>query len=74
MLSALMKRKRDSEVAVGQRYRKRDAQLIVWEVISVFVGTDGMPYAGIVRVDDRTMRKTVASAALSGGTQYQRVR
>lgn len=74
MLSALMKRKRDSEVAVGQRYRKRDAQLIVWEVISVFVGTDGMPYAGIVRVDDRTMRKTVASGALSGNTQYQRIR
>lgn len=74
MLSALIRRKRDSEVAVGQRYRKRDAQLIVWEVVSVFVGTDGMPYAGIVRVDDRTMRKTVAVAALAGGTQYQRVR
>jgi hypothetical protein len=73
MLSAL-RRKRDSEVAVGQQYRKSDALLIVWEVTSVFVGTDGMPYAAIVRVDDHTMRKTVASAALERGTQYQRIR
>ncbi len=73
MLSSL-KRKRDAEIAVGQRYRKRDAQLIVWEVTTLFVGTDGMPYAGIVRVDDHTMRKTVASAALERGPQYQRIR
>ena len=73
MLSSL-KRKRDSDVEVGQRYRKRDAPLIVWEVTSVFIGTDGMPYAAIVRADDHTMRKTVASAALERGTQYQRIR
>lgn len=73
MLSAL-RRKRDSEVAVGQQYRKSDALLIVWEVTSVFVGTDGMPYAAIVRLDDHTMRKTVACAALERGTQYQRIR
>src|SRR3546814_9263599 len=49
MLSAL-RRKRDSEVAVGQQYRKSDALLIVWEVKSVFVGTEGMPYAVIVQI------------------------
>lgn len=70
----LSTRKRDSEVAVGQRYRKSDAPLIVWEVVSLFIGTDGMPYAGIVRADDRTMRKTVAAAALERGPQYQRIR
>lgn len=70
----LSTRKRDSEVAVGQRYRKSDAPLIVWEVVSLFTGTDGMPYAGIVRADDRTMRKTVAAAALERGPQYQRIR
>jgi hypothetical protein len=43
-------------------------------VVSLFVGTDGMPYAGIVRVDDHTMRKTVASGALERGPQYQRIR
>jgi hypothetical protein len=70
MFSALTKRKRQSKVSVGQRYQKRDAPLVVWEVISLFRGTDGMPYAAMLRVDDPTMQKTVAQAILERGLHY----
>ena len=73
MFGTLSKRKKSAEVAVGQRYRKRDAPRIVWEVDSVFDGVDGVPYAAMFRVDDPTMRKTVARTSLEKGAQYQRV-
>ena len=70
MFSALTKRKRQSKVSVGQRYQKRDAPLVVWEVTSLFRGTDGMPYASMIRVDEPSMQKTVAQAILERGLHY----
>lgn len=73
MFSVLSRRRRDYDVAVGQRYRKREAPRIVWQVESLFDGTDGVAYAAMFRIDDPTMRKTVARALLERGGQYQRV-
>jgi hypothetical protein len=65
-------RNREEVVAVGERYRKIDAPLIVWEVMQTFRGPDGVPYALLVSVGDRSQRKTVAQDALRRGSQYKR--
>lgn len=62
------------EVSVGQRYQKRDAAWVVWEVSMLTTGTDGVAYAQLVRVDDRTMRKTVSRSTIERGIEYVRVR
>jgi len=73
MFAANSKRRKDAQIAVGQRFRKRDAPRIVWEVESLFEGVDGVAYAAIFRIDDPSMRKTVARAALEKGHQYERL-
>ena len=73
MFSVLRRRRRAPEISVGTRYCRRDAPNIVWEVYSLFVGTDGMPYAGIFSTTDPTRRKTVSQAVLEHDGQYQRV-
>ena len=65
-------RNREEVAAVGERYRKIDAALIVWEVTQTFRGPDGVPYALLVNVNDRSQRKTVAQDALRRGIQYKR--
>jgi hypothetical protein len=65
-------RNREEVVAVGERYRKIDAALIIWEVTQTFRGPDGFPYAMLVNVNDRSQRKTVAQDALRRGIQYKR--
>jgi hypothetical protein len=37
---------------------------IVWRVIELFEGRDGIPYARLVNDNDRSLVKTVAAAAL----------
>lgn len=60
-----------TDVGIGQRFRKADAtQIVVWEVAHVFKGTDGRPYVELVRVGDKSLRKTLAAAALGEGNQY----
>ena len=73
MFSALARGRRSNSVAVGQRYRKRDAPLVVWEVAALFRGTDGVPYARMFRVDDPSMLKTVAQAMLERSLHYTAV-
>lgn len=73
MFAANSKRRKGAQVAVGHRFRKRDAPRIVWEVESVFEGVDGVAYVAIFRADDPSMRKTVALAALEKGQQYERL-
>jgi len=73
MFSVLRRRRRTPEIAVGARYFRRDAPTIIWEVYSLFVGTDGMPYAGIFCTSDATRRKTVSQAVLEHDGQYARV-
>jgi hypothetical protein len=43
---------------------------VIWEVADVFKGTDGRPYVELVRVGDRSLRKTLAAAALGQSNQY----
>ncbi len=74
LFAALTGRKSQPEVAVGHRFKKRDAPWVVWEVSLLTTGTDGMAYAQMVRADDRTMRKTVSRAVLENGVEYVRIR
>ena len=47
MFSVLRRRRRAAEISVGARYCRRDTPNLIWEVYSLFTGTDGMSYAGI---------------------------
>jgi hypothetical protein len=68
---AMVRRWTEAEVGIGQRFRKTDAtQIVIWEVADVFKGTDGRPYVELVRVGDRSLRKTLAAAALGQSNQY----
>jgi hypothetical protein len=73
MFSVLRRRRRAPDIAVGARYCRRDAPNIVWEVYSLFVGTDGMAYAGIFCTSDATRRKTVSQSVLEHDGQYTRL-
>jgi hypothetical protein len=70
---SVLRRRRSPEIAVGARYSRRDAPTIVWEVYSLFLGTDGLPYAGIFCLSDTTRRKTVSQSVLEHDGQYVRV-
>ena len=72
-LHGLTGRGGDDEIVIGQRYRKQGAAWVIWEVASLFEGTDGMAYVQLVRVDDRTMRKTVSRDAVEHGTDFVRL-
>jgi hypothetical protein len=72
-LRSLTGRGAADEIVVGQRYGKQGAPWVVWEVASLFEGSDGMEYVQLVRVDDRTMRKTVSRAAVEHGSDFVRV-
>jgi hypothetical protein len=37
---------------------------IVWRVVDLFEGRDGIPYARLVNTNDRSLTKTVATDAL----------
>ena len=37
---------------------------IVWQVVDLFEGRDGIPYARLVNANDRSLVKTVATEAL----------
>ena len=69
----LGRRKRESEVSRGVRYRRRDAPYIVWEVIAAHAGTDGKPYVVLFNLSDPTWRKTLSLAELESGSQYIRL-
>jgi hypothetical protein len=70
-LGGLTRRGGEAEIAPGQRYQKEGVPWVIWEVASVFEGNDGMIYAQLVRVDDRSMRKTVSRAVLERGVDYR---
>jgi len=73
LLHSLTGRGADDEIMIGQRYRKQGVAWVIWEVATLFEGTDGMDYVQLVRVDDRTMRKTVSCDAVEHGTDFIRV-
>lgn len=66
----LFRSHKHATVAVGSKYYTAGLPYMVWEVVSLFEGIDGTPYAQIVAVNDPTRRKTVAQSSLESGTQY----
>ncbi|HEV8388260.1 MAG TPA: hypothetical protein VGQ35_00375 [Dongiaceae bacterium] len=66
----LFKSQKHAAVAVGSKYYTAGLPYMVWEVVSLFDGIDGTPYAHIVAVNDPTRRKTVAQSSLESGNQY----
>lgn len=66
----LFRSNKHATVAVGSKYYTAGLPYMVWEVVSLFEGIDGTPYAQIVAVNDPTRRKTVAQSSLESGTQY----
>jgi hypothetical protein len=66
----LFKSQKHVTVTLGAKYYTAGLPYMVWEVVSLFEGIDGTPYAHIVAVNDPTRRKTVAQSSLESGTQY----
>ncbi|HET6159118.1 MAG TPA: hypothetical protein VFE34_12280 [Dongiaceae bacterium] len=66
----LFKSQKHAAVTVGSKYYTAGLPYMVWEVISLFDGIDGTPYAQIAAVNDPTRRKTVAQSSLESGSQY----
>jgi hypothetical protein len=58
---------------LGTRYRHRDVPYIVWEVVSLYAGVHGLPYAVLRNLSDRTWQKTLSRNELERGEQYIRV-
>ena len=73
IFSALRRRRPATEVSVGARYCRRDSPKIAWETYSLFVGTDGVLYAGLFCVSDPTLRKTLSRSVLEYDGLYARV-
>jgi hypothetical protein len=64
IFSSLQRRRPAGEVTVGSRFYRRESPSIVWEVQSLFVGKDGVRYAGLFCTADPTLRKTLSQEAL----------
>src|SRR5437879_4054124 len=73
MFSMLRRRHQSSEISIGARYFRRDAPSIVWEVLSLHVGVDGLPHAILYDISHPTLRKTLSQFALESSRQYTRV-
>jgi len=73
MFSLLRRRHRSPEISIGARYFREDTPGIVWEVLSLYVGVDGLPHAILFNVGQPTLRKTLSQFTLENGGQYTRV-
>jgi hypothetical protein len=73
IFSGRQRRRPGTEVSIGARYYRRDSPKIVWEVQSLFVGIDGMHYAGLFCVLDPTWRKTLSHSALEHDGRNARI-
>jgi len=62
-----------TDMSIGARYRRRDAPNLMWEVLSLYVGVDGLPHAILSNVADPTQRKTLSQFTLENGGLYSRV-
>jgi hypothetical protein len=60
-------------IAVGVRYRHRDAPNATWEVIALYVGVDGKQHAVLSNISDLTWRKTISVIELERGAHYAQV-
>ena len=60
-------------IAVGVRYRHRDAPNATWEVIALYMGVDGKQHAALSNVSDPTCHKTISVIELEQSGHYRRV-
>ena len=60
------------EIAVGARYRHRDAPNVTWEVIALYIGVDQKQHAVLSNIADPTWRKTISVIELERGGHYAR--
>ena len=60
-------------IAVGVRYRHRDAPNATWEVIALYVGVDGKQHAVLSNISDLTWRKTISVIELEQSGHYEGV-
>ena len=49
------------DISVGARYSHRDAPNVVWEVVALYVGVDGLRHAVLSNLADPTWRKTMSN-------------
>jgi len=66
------------EIAQGMRFMPAAATMGTqtvgsWEVVSLFQGTDGVPYARLANAADTSRIKTVARDELLNGKLYRKV-
>jgi len=73
IVSSLRQGRPAGEVHVGVRYFRRDAPRIIWEVQYLFVGKDGIHYAGLFCISDPTLRKTLSQSALQHDARNARL-
>jgi hypothetical protein len=69
----LRRRHHGPEISVGARYFRQDAPRIIWKVLSLYMGVDGLPHAILFNVDHHTLRKTLSQSTLVNSRQYTRV-
>jgi len=63
-------RRRSAPISIGARFCRPDARYIVWEVRSLFIGLDDLPYAELFCVTEPTSRKVISRAALEDTKLY----
>jgi hypothetical protein len=73
MFKMLRRRYQTPELSIGIRYFQRDTPNVVWEVLSLYVGVDGLPHAILYNIAHPTLRKTLSRYALEDGGQYARL-
>lgn len=67
-----------SDCDIGARFRPADRPLFgrdseIWEVVSTFQAIDGLRYAQLVHIFDRTRTKTIAAGGLLDQRLYSPV-
>ncbi len=65
-----IKRRRSTEVAVGQHWRTVSLAPSEWEVVRIYEDLEGISHVALRQVDDPTSQKTLATELLLTGTGY----
>jgi hypothetical protein len=73
IFAILRRRHQVPEISVGARYFRRDAPNIIWEVLSLYEGVDGLRHAILYDVAHPTLRKTLSQITLETSGQYTRL-
>ena len=61
------------EIAVGARYRHRDAPNVTWEVIALYIGVDQKQHAVLGSIADPTWRQAISVIELEQSGHYAQV-